>query len=95
MSVSFRADDGKITGMHPSRIINRVASIFGFLPISFHHRITAVLQFALHAARYTALMRIDDLDLHMRMHPSDSTDAPLEALISRSLKLTELVSGMP
>ncbi len=78
VAIALLVDDREVAGVHPAACIDRLARALGVVPIAAHHAVASGQEFAGDAARRDAPFRVDDLHLHVRMHPAHGTDTPLE-----------------
>ena len=72
--------------MHPARGVDRLGGALRVLPVAEHHGVAARAQLARLAARHGAAgVRVDDLDLDVRVHAADGADAALEVVVGAGL----------
>src|SRR5439155_19964545 len=64
---ALRIDRRQVAAVHPTGRIERLAGALGILPIAAHHEIPTRAQLAFDAYRNDAALRIDDLDLDVRL----------------------------
>src|SRR5690242_13173557 len=75
VAVALRVDDGEIAAVHPARRIDGLARALGLVPVAAHHAVAAGEEFPGRAARRHATLGVDDLYLHVRVHPTDGRHA--------------------
>src|ERR1700722_1303436 len=86
VAIAFRVDGGEVAGVHPARRIDGLAGALRIVPIAEHHRIAAREELAGRAGRHDPALRVDDLDLQMRLDAADGRHAALERIVGRALK---------
>ena len=77
VAVALGVERGEVAGVHPA-VDHRFKRALLVAPVAVHHGIAAGAQFALLAHRHRVAQRVDQLDLEVRLHPSDGADAALQ-----------------
>src|SRR3954447_5801116 len=76
----------EVAGVHPARAVDRVGGLLGLFPVSEHDAVAARAELArLAAGDDRAALGVHDLDLDVRMHPPDGSDALLERVVGARL----------
>src|SRR5215469_15167701 len=77
---------GQVAGVHPAGGVDGLGRLGWLVPVAEHHRVATGAQLAMPAARHwPAGIRVDHLNLEVRMDPADGRHAPVQVVIGRGL----------
>ena len=72
VDVAVAVHHPEVAGVHPAGPVDRLGGLLRLVPVAEHHRVAAGAQLAgLAAGQRQPGLRVDDLDLDVRVHPAD------------------------
>src|SRR5689334_9951945 len=86
VAIALLVDHGEVAGVHPAGLVEHLGGLFALIPIAEHDAVATGAELATFAARHDLAVEVDDLDLDMRMNPSDRRHAPLQGIVCRALE---------
>ena len=76
----------QVAGVHPAGRVDRLGGLLRLVPVAEHHRVAAGAQLAgLAAGQRPPGLRVDDLDLDVRVHPPDGRHPPVQRVVGAGL----------
>ncbi len=86
VAVALLVDGADVAGVHPAVGVDRLGRPLRIVPVAEHHRIAAGAELARLPARDGAALRVDHLDLQVRLHAADGGHPPLERIVQGALE---------
>src|SRR5688572_23640234 len=72
--------------MHPSRRVDSLLGVLGFVPVSLHNQIPARAELSWNSRRYNMPVRVNDLHFDVWVNSPDGAYSPLDWIIDRTLE---------
>src|SRR5580692_3122411 len=94
-AISGVVDGSEVAGMHPPGGIDGFPGPCLVIPVTEHHGISSRAELAGLSPRHDTAVAVDDLDLEVRLYPSDRRDTQLERIVAAALEAHGTGFGHP
>src|SRR5207253_2370496 len=77
---------GQVAGVHPAGGVDGLGGLLRVLPIAAHDHVAAGAELPAHAAGHDQVgLRVEDPDLHVRVHPAHGPGLPVQVVADAGL----------